>query len=309
MAEEINKLYSGITDDAMLTGAETMRDLFEDDQGGFETFDAAFSDAFKTAWDGKIDEARDMPSDESVNDEITELTEAVNDAWDACKVHFQDSKYFIEKAFTSKAKQNKFGFDDYRAMSRDQDKVLPFMDQFHDEADTNKIALIAAGYTQAKIDAIETLAAAFRTANRAQEKAKKDRLSTTQERIEKMNAVWRVLQQVNKASKSVFRTNPAKLQAYFLPGPGTNEGDDSLSVRGKATHVSTNAPLPDVTVSLPEHDLTTTTDDNGNFAFAVGIEAGSTPITATATGFINFSDAVTVTEGELVTKNIKLTPV
>lgn len=309
MADEINKLYSGLTDDAMLTAAETMRDLFEDDQTAFEGFDASLDDAFKTDWDHKIDLARDVPSDETVNDQISELTDTMNEAWDACKTHFQDSKYFIEKAFPKKAKQNEFGFDDYREMSRDQDKVLPFMDQFHDTASDNKTALIAAGYTQAKIDAIETLAGTYRTAQRAQEKAKKDRLNQTQERIEKMNDVWKKIQQVNKASKSVFRTNPAKLHAYLLPGAGSNESDDSLSVRGKITNTVTGAVVAGAAVALPSHGLTTTADDNGNFAFATGITEGSTPITVTATGFINFSDAVTIVEGEMVTKNIKLTPV
>lgn len=307
MAEETTRLFSGINDETMLAGAELMRDIYADDVAQFAAFDASFNAAFLTNWDAVIDNGRAFPSDETVSDVIAQLTETLNDVWESCKNHFQDSKYFIEKAFDSKAKQNEFGFDDYRKMTREQDKVVPFMDQFHTTAEANAAALIAQGYTQAKIDAIEDLSEAFREANRAQEKAKKDRLVATQTRIETMNEVWVVLQRVNKASKSVFRGNAAKLQQYLLPAAGTNETDDNLSIRGKITDTDTNAPIVEATVTLPALSLSTTTDDNGNYAFAAGIAEGSTAIVATSDGYIDFSDAVSVTEGELTTKNIKLT--
>ena len=222
MAEQLDYLYSGISNDKMLEGAETIHDLYMDDVADFTAFDALLDDSVGTDLLSEIDLARDYPTDESVVDEISELTAVVDDAWGNCRKHFQDAKYFIEKAFPGNtAIQKSFGFDDYQTMSRYQDKVLTFMDTFHDKADKHKVVLIAQGYTQAKIDQIETLAAAFRTANRNQEKAKKDRLETTQNRAKTFNKVWVILQQINRASKSVYRGDYAKLQQYLLPAPGS----------------------------------------------------------------------------------------
>lgn len=188
MAEQLDYLYSGISNEKMLSAAETMHDLFLDDVADFTALDAALNVALATAWLTTIDTARDFPTDESVVDEIGELTDAVNSSWEACRTHFQDAKYFIEKTFPKNPTMHKtFGYNDYKAMSREQDKVLTFMDQFHDKADKHKVALIAQGYTQVKIDEIETLAGEFRAANRAQEKAKKDRLETTQNRAKVHN--------------------------------------------------------------------------------------------------------------------------
>jgi len=211
------RLFNGITNDKMLTGAETMRDLFEKDQSLFEAFDSSLNDAFKSDWDNKIDAARGEPSDETVTNGIEEFSAVVQDAWEACKIHFEDSKYFIEKAFPDNATQHGFGFKGIRAMSRNQDKVIPFMDQFHGMAEKNKVALLANGYTQAKIDAIETLAETFRNAQRLQENEKKDRPLKTKNRVEKINAVWKMLQKVNRASKRVFKNDFAKRKAYLLP--------------------------------------------------------------------------------------------
>jgi len=217
MSKKILRLYFGITDPEMLTGAETLRELFENDQAQFLNSDPSFDNAFKNDWDAKIDSARHAPSDDAANNNIGVANYDLIKAWNACKQHFQDSKYYIRKAFPDKAKQNQFGFNDYRIMSRNPRKVTGFMDLFHYTAEANKVALIAQGYTQAKIDLIETLCENFRTAMRAKQKVKKDRFTQTHDRTTKMNDVWKMLQEVNRASKSIFRNNPAKRQQYLLP--------------------------------------------------------------------------------------------
>lgn len=309
MSEKLNRLYGGISDDAMLTGAETMLDLFNVDKDLFNDLDADFNDAFSADFLEKIDTARDFPTDETVVDGITELTAEVNTQWNLCKAKFQDSKYFIEKAFPNNvARQNKYGFDDYAKMSTDQKKVQGFMDQFHDQAEADHVALIAAGYPQLKIDAIDTLKEAFRTADRAQEAGIKDRGLQTQTRIGLLNEVWKMIQRVNRASKNVFAGNYAKLQQYLLPAAGTNEAVEDLSVSGIVTNSVTALPVAGATVSLSALGLTTTTDDTGAFGFAAGTPAGSTAIIASADGYADFSSTVTIVDGSPVTKNIVMVP-
>src|SRR5258708_526356 len=120
MAKKRIKLYADLTDEAMLTGAETMRDLFENDQPLFEALDPNLNDAFKTDWDDKINAARKAPSDKTVKYGIEELLDLMENAWMDCKKHFEDSKYFIREAFPDKTKQDTFGYSDFRIMCRYQ---------------------------------------------------------------------------------------------------------------------------------------------------------------------------------------------
>lgn len=309
MAQPVDRLYRGIDDPQMLEGAQTMLDLFISDQAEFAAFDASLDAAFATAMQGRIDAGIDQPTDETVQNEITELTDAMNVAWVACQTHFQDAKYFIEKAFPGNtAKHNQFGFDDYRDMTRDQKKVLQFMDQFSDMAVGNGAVLIGAGYSQPRIDQIATLGNAFRTANRAQEKAKKERPEKTQTRLTAYNAVWEHVQKINRASKTLYRTNYAKLQQYLLPAPGSNEQAEDLSLTGTIFNTATNLPEAGVAVALPALGLTTTSDNEGKYGFTAQVPPGDTTLKATKTGFGALNLTVTILAGELVTRNLQITP-
>lgn len=309
MADKINRLFGGLSDDAMLEASETMFDLFNADKAAFTALDSNLNDAFSEAWMVAIDAARDFPTDESMADDISELTDVVSTKWDICKAHFQAAKYFIEKAFPGNtARQNKYGFDDYLKMSTSQKNVITFMDAYHDQAQADHVVLIAAGFTQVKIDEIAAITEDFRTANRAQELAKKDRIEQTQIRIGLMNDVWKMDQRVNRASKNVYVNNYAKLQQFLLPAPGSNEAGGNLSLTGTVTHSVTGAPLAGITVELPALALSTVTDDNGNYGFVAGAPAGATPITANGAGFTAFSGTVTLVTNSTVTLNVSLVP-
>jgi len=310
MPEPLDYLFNGISNDTMLTGAETMLDLYSADVADFTAYDAGLDAAFGTAWEADIDAARDFPTDETVQDDIEEKTAFMNTSWEKCRTHFQDSKYFIEKAFPGNAAIMKsFGFDNYKEMSRDQDKVLPFMDQFHDKAQSNNAALIAQGYTQIKIDLIETLGGEYRTKQREQENAKKDRLKQTQDRIVLMNKVWASISRVNKASKSVYRNNFAKLQQYLLPGAGTNEPAEALALRGTFRNTADSQPINGGTFNLTAHNVSDTTNLNGKFGITVGVPVGNTPYEATAPGFTPRNGNVTILANETVTQDVGLDPV
>jgi len=309
MAEEVKRLYSGLTDELMIEGAQTMVDLYREDVADFTAFDASLTTGYADGVQDLIDAAVDIPSDETVQNEISELTDAVQTAWDACKTHFQDAKYFIEKAFPGNVARHKvFGFNDYEKMSRTQSTVKFFMDQFSDTAVKYQTELIAAGYTAPKIAAIATLDTAFDTANRAQEKAKKDRLEATQNRNTAMNDVWRAIKIINQASKSVYRTNYAKLQQYLMPAPASNEPAEALSLRGTVINTITNLPEAGVAVALPDLGLATVTDLTGSYAFAAGAPAGDTALTGVKTGFANYEATVTLVDDVTVTKNFQITP-
>lgn len=304
--EQINRLYSGISDTKMFHSAQTIHDLLEDDLADFAAKDASFGPAFMANFQTEINNCTSTESDESYMDGVQGLTENMNEAWQACREYFQDMKYYIEKAFPNKPTiHHDFGYDNYREMSRLQDKVVPFMEHLESTAADHEAALIAAGMTAAQIGQIPLLKEAFRTADRAQEKALKDRQDITRLRIEQYNKLWAILQQVNKLSKAVYRGIYSKLQRYLLPAPAANERE-SLSLTGTVTDASNNEPIADAVVELPALSLSTTTDENGKYGFTQEIPAGATPLRVSASGFIDAELTVTIVDGTLVEQDVSL---
>ena len=309
MAEEIKKLYAGISASQMLEGTQTILDLFAADVAAFTAFDARLTLVYRAEAQSNIDAAINFPTDETVLNEITELTNDVKVAWDACCNYFQDAKYFIESAFPNNvARHNVFGFNDYLQMRRQQNEVLPFMNQFSDTAVKYSAQLIAVGYSQAKIDAIATVASAFGAAIRVQASAKKNRLETTQNRTELMNLVWSLIKNINLVSKSIYRGNYAKLQQYLMPAPASNEPHNALALSGTIINTVTNKPEAGVQVSLPALGLVTMSDNLGRYGFAAGTPAGATDIQGHKIGFAPYNSTVTLIADTSVTKNFQLTP-
>jgi hypothetical protein len=309
MSVTINRLYGGISDSKMLEDAQTMHDLFSADLADFTAFDPDFDTIFRDDLQSKIDAGTAFPTDETIQDQIQQLTDTVNEKWNLCKEKFQDSKFFIEKAFPGKKTiWNEFGFDDYDEMSTDQSKVSEFMQQFLAAATKYTTQLLAVNYTQLKIDQIAPIGQAFMDANGLQNLAIKERPTTTQNRIITYNNVWKVLQVISKASKVIYKDNPAKYAAYLLPGASNNTAE-SYALKGKATNKITQAPIENVTVQLPAHGLDTQTDANGNFGFPINTPAGNTPLKAIKVGYTDLNTNATIVEGETTDLDIELDPI
>ena len=304
--EQVKRLYSGIADTKMFNRAQGIKNLLQDDIADFAAKDAEFNAIFLTNFQAEIDNCTGFTTDETHMDQVEELTRQMNVAWKNCKDYFQDMKYYIEKAFPIQPGIHKeFGYDDYRDMSREQHRVVSFMDKLEETANTYTTELIAAGMTAAQIGQIPLIRDEFKAANGAQDKALDNRLELTRLRIEQNNKLWGILQQVNKLSKAVYRGIYSKLQQYLLPAPGTNE-PDFLALTGTVTNASDNAPVEDAQVELPTLGLSTTTDENGKYGFTQDIPAGPTLLRVTASGFITFEVTVTIIDGELVEQDVSL---
>lgn len=218
MAKKVVRLYHLLSDDDMLQKAETMQGIFEDDKAAFITHDAGFSDPYAADWLAKIEKAYNYGTDQSFRNSIKVCKEDVAKCWEDCRDSFREARYFIKKAFPRNAAMRKaFGFKDFYIMNVKKGNVVMFMEIFHLMAEEYSAALIANGYTQAKIDAIETITDAFEDAERKMYAKKKQRTPTAEGRIILLNEVWEIVQLVNKASKEVYKNDFAKRKQYLLP--------------------------------------------------------------------------------------------
>jgi hypothetical protein len=218
MAKKSVRFYT-VRDDVMLDGADRFNAQYTSDKASFEGFNTVmFPVTFSATFEAQIDAARACLRDMVVLDEQAEETAELGTKMKECCDYFQAMKPVIESVFPNKpAIWNQFGFNDYEKARRSQGKMIQFMEMLYEVSDKYKAELIAGGFTQIKIDKIQTLANELRQEQIGQEVAKKERPVKTQERIKLMNAVWTTMQTINKASKAVYQGDFAKLNEYELP--------------------------------------------------------------------------------------------
>jgi uncharacterized protein YfaP (DUF2135 family) len=82
---------------------------------------------------------------------------------------------------------------------------------------------------------------------------------------------------------------------------GSGEG----SIEGQVIHATTGNPLPDVTITIDDLNLSTQTDANGEYSF-VQIPSGSYAVSAAKAGHAEVSASVTVFDDKKTIHNISL---
>lgn len=264
--ETITRIYK-TSDPFMQEFTKTMREHFVEDQAAFATFDPDFANPYEEVWLTAINTSGAQPTDEIVIDQLTQLTADVEAAMTNARNKFQDSKYFIEKAFPNNVPVwNEFGYDNYNGIRLDQRGMIEFMKLLHTTATKYAAELTTAGYNAAAIAEIETLMVALDTANTTQEKFKGDRGVITQTRISAHNALWDITTRTSKAGKVVFRNDAARYNLCLLPA--SDENPAQLSIIGIVTDQATSDPIQEAEVSIASEGITVLTDSNGAFGIA-----------------------------------------
>ncbi|MBI4947876.1 MAG: hypothetical protein HY840_15910 [Bacteroidetes bacterium] len=243
--QEILRNYHNLSDVEMTQFSHTVRSAFTVDKALFTTFDPDFNDPFSANWLTKIEAAEALPSDEAVQDELTQLSNAVEEKMELCRHKFQSSKFFIEKTFPANfAVQNEFGYDDYEDARRSQVKMIGFMSNFFRVANKYKVKLIAKNYTQPMINEIGALHDQLHDANNAQEAFKSVRPVITQDRIIILNACWDETLKVCSAGKIIFYNNMAKHDQFLLPDSAGGGGTPAVASIGIVSDQSTISGMP-----------------------------------------------------------------
>lgn len=220
---EIKRAFDG-TDAYLIETAITIRSLMQNDLADFSPFSTKFDATYLAAFQTAIDDCLAFGTDETAQDQQSQLTNDVLAALKNCFKKYGQMKFFAEQAFPKNIdRQNEFGTNDYQKARRNQAQMIVFMDTLHAISQKYKTDLIAAGATQAQIDEILTLRDAYIEANRKQEVAIKERPSDTRERNIKLNTLYGFIVTVNSAAQIIYYDNDAKKGAYVF-NPGVSSG-------------------------------------------------------------------------------------
>ena len=265
--------------------SKDMRNLFLTDLPDFTAFDVDLDMDFADEWLAEIQAAEVILSDETIVDEQTGLTNAVEMAMKKCRNCFQDLKYYALKAFDNEehwTKLNELGFDNYDNDRNSQSLLLLFMRNLHTVATKYSALLAAVNFTAANILEIKTLADALDTANQQQNQFINERPGLTTKRIKAYNKFWDKVTLVARAAKRIYREDPDQFNKYLLPA--THEPDLVLNLRGKVINAANGEPIYQAEITLVGTDFNVKTDSNGNYGIAL-IEPGSYELNCSKTGF------------------------
>ncbi len=87
--------------------------------------------------------------------------------------------------------------------------------------------LIENGYTEEKIESINTLAGNLTTSDTEQEGAKGNRHQATQDRITKFNQLYKIDKDVSEVGQRINKNDPVKKAQYeFIDRPAKGNNDD-----------------------------------------------------------------------------------
>jgi len=267
--EQVQRLYSK-DDLEMLQQAQLFHDLFITDQAAFSAAFPKFLTPYETNFQTAISDADAIPMDSQVAADIAYVTSQLEDIMEQSRKALQELFVYVNEAFDKDEHiMSKFQRPTYRESRNVSVKLKQLLEQAHKTADSAdfKPDLLAAGYTQVKIDALATLMTNLYDKDSEQEEMKSNRVDMTRTRINAYNAVWAYMVEISDASKAVFVDNSAKLYQYTL--------------------YHTSHPTPDQVTGL-SYDQGTGTLSWNAVADAVEYEAGFTPEPVGEPIWINF---------------------
>jgi hypothetical protein len=294
-----------ISDSSMLQDSRTTLAQFKLDQADFASFDTDFNPTFEKNWKDSITDAENAPTDEQILDAQANLTDAVVLKLKDCGDYFQMAKYKIEKAFPNQeGVWKEFGYDNYEDARQVPERMIVFMNVWHDVASSlkYKATLIAAGFVQADIDAIVTKKQALMDAKTNQELAKNSRPGVTQSRVALMNKVWGYRSKVAKAAKYIYANDFAKYKIYLLPASAESTG--IFSIEGTIAEKESKTKLENVKVSYGVTANDVVSDSNGKYGFSK-LNKGDYTITFTLAGYRSATKTVTF-NGEALLVDVAL---
>ncbi len=217
MMQPVKRIYQG-PDEKMRDEAKGIYNCFIEDQAKFIEFDPDFGKPeFTTGFLKLITDADEAQSNAQRIASLKQLTETVNDKMEACRNKFQGSKYYIEKAFPgSPVIWDEFGYKAYDKARNNQLRMKDFMRDFHTAAVKYSVKLIAANYTQEKIDEIDTFRQELNHADGDQEAFKRGRPTLTQDNLIILNNCYSMISKVAGVGKQIFENDYARHQRYVL---------------------------------------------------------------------------------------------
>lgn len=222
ITKKFNKTY-----DEALTQSYLFHSEFVADQAAFEAFSGKFASPYAENFLALITAADEIPTNDDDLNIQTGFTNELELMMESCRTQYQKLLLHVSFAWPDdESKQKIFGNNLYAEARRIPSKMVNLLQNSYREANSvaYKASLIAAGFSQAEITLLDTLADNLTKKLNEQQSYIRHTYGRTEQRTEAFNAVWDVMVQISGASKLIFKDSPAKVEFYLLYPEGAGPG-------------------------------------------------------------------------------------
>lgn len=216
---KVNPIFN-VNQPTVLTEAQSFKNLYAADHAAFEAKDpGVFVVTYENDFAAKLIAAINTGTDESYMDTVHAETEDVEVVMENCRKYIQNTlRYWVVKIWgEGSGTFNAFGYDDYDNVRQSHEKMVRHMDVAKNLCAIHTAELLAGGMPALDIAKAPTLAGQILTEKGEQKTAIKIREEQTDIRITAYNAVWKIMLQLNGASKMVFENDPSHTALYNMP--------------------------------------------------------------------------------------------
>ncbi len=218
--EQIRRLYN-CADNEMRDAAHTFVSQFPNHEEGFRALDPEiFHPEFHVEFTQTLAVAGSVPSDNVLIDEVASETSDTDAKRIDCVNAVSGFKYFAKKAAKgNKHFMNKFGYNDLDSCRNSTKKMILFMQDFVSTMNKNRDALLEAKMPEEKFGYFESLASELVNEREGQKDAKYRRADATDQRIQYLNTVWRIMVVIADAVQYAFPKGHIAQDIFTLPRP------------------------------------------------------------------------------------------
>lgn len=209
------RLYN-VKDDQLIIHSEVIRDRYLKYEPHFKTFnDVKFNDEYHAGIDAKITTASNTMSDAFIVKTQAKETAEVSQASTKLLSSLEGLCFIIKSAFAgNEIVLNEMRIKELKSIARNPDSFIIFTQDLFVKVEKYKEKLIPEGLKDEHLTTIKEDLAELNKQRREQIDAIQSRPAITQDRIVKMNDLWRKLVELRDASNIVFKDQP-EIQALF----------------------------------------------------------------------------------------------
>ena len=285
----------GISQPRQLEISKNIHQSFNNDVVKFTAFDPELNISYSGQLSLKITAVEAILADYILVALQMQETQKVINYSNAAIADVRTIRYYVEKAFPDDHLHlYEFGYPELKKVINTQSKLILFLKNFIVTLNKYKTDLLQKGLSQTTFDEIIHLTTDLDTANVQQEQSKKARYIATGSRVRAYDELWKLTATIAKAGKLIFEDDAENQRNYILDD-NTKKKTAKLSEKDEATAVfqgvvsdaETEEVIEDAMVEIIETNLSTTTDEDGEF-YMDEVVAGTYTIKITAVGYKDF---------------------
>lgn len=216
-----------IADARLLEHTGVILDALKKDLQDFTDMDPDFNATLVATLRESYDTTLDEGGDDTAQGKVGVKTQILLNEMKKAGKMMKSLRYWVKKVYEEdKAGEKLFQLSNYWKVRNRQSELVAYLKALTNTVNEQRARLEAGNAPSALLDSVGSIADALESANTTQENSKAGRQFDTQERIARLNAIYRIDRRFSDAAEFVYEDNPAKRELYRIPGNSQPSTED-----------------------------------------------------------------------------------